>query len=83
MIDVCRAFCLALAVLFAVSCGSGSPAPKAKNAPGGRPETQAVEGAGAAGHNGSQVRKKIDRVLDRSDERKIEIEKGARAAESK
>jgi hypothetical protein len=39
-----------------------------------------VEGATAAGYNGSQMRKKIDKVLDQNDVRNKEIEKGAGAA---
>jgi hypothetical protein len=70
-------------MLFILSCGSGSPAPKAKDLPQGRAETKVVEGATAAGYNGSQMRKKIDKVLDQNDERNKEIEKGAGAAASK
>ena len=78
-----RMFSFVFLALWVVSCGSGSPAPKAKDIPQGRAETKVVEGATAAGHNGNQMRKKIDRVLDRNDERNREIEKGAAAAESK
>ena len=82
MKHVCRLSCLAFAILFVLSCGSGTPAPKA-NAPQGRPETRVVEGASAAGYNGSMMRKKIDKTLDRSDERNKEIEKNAGSASSK
>jgi len=78
-----RLFCFVFLALWVVSCGSGSPVPKAKDIPQGRAETKALEGATAAGYNGSQMRKKIDRVLDRNDERNIAIEKGAAAAASK
>ena len=80
---VCRLSCLVFAIFFVLNCGSGSPAPKAKDAPQGRPETRVVEGASAAGYNGSMMRKKIDKTLDRSDERNKEIEKGAGSASSK
>jgi hypothetical protein len=83
MKQLCRLSCIVFAVLFVLSCGSGSPAPKAKGTPEGRSETKVVEGASAAGYNGSQMRKKIDRVLDRNDERNKEIEKGASGAPSK
>jgi hypothetical protein len=83
MKDMCRLMCIVFAILFTLSCGSGSPAPKAKGAPEGRSETKAVEGASAAGYNGSQMRKKIDKVLDRNDERNKEIEKDAGSAPSK
>ncbi|MGE5843576.1 MAG: hypothetical protein ACM32K_01625 [Syntrophaceae bacterium] len=83
MKDVCRLSCLVFAMLFVFSCGSGSPAPKAKDAPQGRPETRVVEGASPAGHNGSMMRKKIDKTLDRSDERNKEIEKSTGSASSK
>jgi len=70
-------------MLFVLSCGSGNPAPKANGAPGGRSETKAVESASVAGYNGSQMRKKIDKTLDRNDERNKEIEKAAGSAPSK
>ena len=75
-----RLFSFVFLALWVVSCGSGSPAPKAKDIPQGRAETKALEGATAAGYNGSQMRKKIDRVLDQNDGRNIAIEKGASAA---
>jgi hypothetical protein len=83
MNHLCRLFCLVFALLFVFGCGSGSPAPKAKSIPEGRSETKVVEGASAAGYNGSQMRKKIDKVLDQNDARNKEIEKGAGAAPSK
>jgi hypothetical protein len=76
-------FSLIIMILFVLSCGSGSPAPKAKDVPQGRPETRVVEGASAAGYNGNMMRKKIDKTLDRNDERNKEIEKGAGSASSK
>ena len=79
MKHVFRLYCLFITILFVLSCGSGTPAPKAKDAPQGRSETKIVEGASAAGYNGSQMRKKIDKTLDRNDERNKEIEKGASA----
>lgn len=78
-----RLFSLIIMMLFVLSCGSGSPAPKAKDVPQGRSETRVVEGASAAGYNGSMMRKKIDKTLDRNDERNKEIEKGAGSASSK
>jgi len=60
-----------------MGCGSGSPSPKAKGAATGRAETKNIEAASAAGYNGSQIRKKIDRVLVQSDERTQQIEKEA------
>lgn len=83
MKHVCRLSCLFFAMLFALSCGSGSPAPKARDVSQGRPETRVVEGASAAGYNGSMMRKKIDKTLDRNDERNKEIEKTAATAASK
>ena len=83
MKHVCRLLTFVFTMLFILSCGSGSPAPKAKDVPQGRAETKMVEGATAAGHNGSQMRKKIDKVLDQNDERNKEIEKGAGGAPSK
>ena len=83
MKHVCRLSCLVITILFVLSCGSGSPAPKAKDVPQGRPETKVVEGATAVGYNGSQMRKKIDKVLDQNDDRNKEIEKGASGAPSK
>jgi hypothetical protein len=78
-----RLFSFIILILFVLSCGSGNPAPKAKDVPQGRPETKIVEGASAAGYNGSQMRKKIDKTLDRNDERNKEIEKAASGAPSK
>jgi hypothetical protein len=79
----CRLSCLAVAMLFVLGCGSGSPAPKAKGAPEGRSETKVVEGATAVGYHGSQMRKKIDKTLDQNDARNKEIEKSAGAVPSK
>jgi hypothetical protein len=72
-----------VSIAFILSCGSGGPSPKAKDATQGRSETKVVEAATAAGHNGSQMRRKIDRVLVQNDERTREIEKGAGSAASK
>ncbi len=83
MKHVCRLLPFVFTMFFVLSCGSGSPAPKAKDVPQGRAETKVVEGATAAGYNGSQMRKKIDKTLDQNDERNKEIEKGAGAAPSK
>jgi hypothetical protein len=83
MKDVCRLLALVFTMFFILSCGSGSPAPKAKDLPQGRAETKVVEGATAAGYNGSQMRKKIDKTLDQNDERNKEIEKAAGSAPSK
>jgi len=83
MKHVCRLSCLVITILFVLSCGSGSPAPKAKDTSQGRSETRVVEGASAAGYDGSQMRKKIDKTLDRNDERNKEIEKAAGTAPSK
>jgi hypothetical protein len=77
---VCRLLTCFFTMLFILSCGSGSPEPKAKDVPQGRAETKMVEGASAAGYNGSQMRKKIDKTLDRNDERNKEIEKAAGTA---
>ncbi len=83
MKHVCRLSTLVFTVFFVLSCGSGTPAPKAKDAPQGRSETRVVEGATAVGYNGSQMRKKIDKTLDQNDARNREIEKGAGSASSK
>jgi hypothetical protein len=80
---LCRLSAIAISIVFVLSCGSNNPAPKAKDTPQGRAETKSVEGATAVGYNGSQMRKKIDKVLDQNDERNKEIEKGAGAAASK
>ena len=45
MKHVFRLSCLVFTMLFVLSCGSGSPAPKAKDVPQGRSETKIVEGA--------------------------------------
>jgi len=78
-----RLFVIAISMGLILGCGSGSPAPKAKDAAPGRAETKVVEGASAVGFNGSQMRKKIDKVLDRTEERSKEIEKGADGARPK
>ena len=78
-----RLVTVAISMGLILGCGSGSPAPKAKDAAPGRPETRVVEGATAAGYNGSQMRKKIDKVIDRTEERSREIEKGAAGAQPK
>jgi len=78
-----RLFALAISMGLILGCGSGSPAPKAKEAAPGRAETKVVEGASAIGYNGSQMRKKIDKVIDRTEERGKEIEKGADGAQPK
>jgi hypothetical protein len=83
MKHACRLLTFVFTMLFVLSCGSGSPPPKAKGTPEGRSETKIVEGASAAGYNGSQMRKKIDKTLDQNDERNKEIEKGAGAPPSK
>lgn len=83
MTALCRLSAIAISIVFVLSCGSNNPAPKAKETPQGRAETESVEGATAAGYNGSQMRKKIDKVLDQNDERNKEIEKSAGAAASK
>jgi hypothetical protein len=77
MKDACRLSTLVFTMFFILSCGSGNTAPKAKDMPQGRSETRVVEGASAAGYNGSMMRKKIDRTLDRNDERNKEIEAAA------
>jgi hypothetical protein len=83
MKHLCRLSCLVFAMLFVLSCGSGNPSPKAQGTPEGRSETKVVEGASAAGYNGSQMRKKIDKVLDQNDARNKEIEKSAGSTPSK
>jgi len=80
---ICRLSSFFVVILFILSCGSGNPAPNAKGTPEGRSETRVVAGANAAGYNGSQMRKKIDKVLDRNDERNKEIERGANGVPSK
>ncbi len=79
MKHVCRLLTVVFTMLFVLNCGSGTPAPKAKDAPQGRSETKVVEGASAVGYNGNQMRKKIDKTLDQNDARNKEIEKGATA----
>jgi hypothetical protein len=83
MKHLCRLTCVVFAILFTLSCGSGSPAPKAQSNSEGRSETKAVEAASAAGYNGSQMRKKIDKTLDQNEARNKEIEKSAGSASSK
>ncbi|HTZ39101.1 MAG TPA: hypothetical protein VMB77_03005 [Syntrophales bacterium] len=68
---------IVISVGWLMGCGSGGPSPQAKDATQGRAETKVVEAASAAGYNGSQMRKKIDRVLVQNDERTKEIKKGA------
>ncbi len=83
MKQLCRLSCIVFAILFVLGCGSGSPAPKAKSTPEGRSETKGIEAASAAGYNGSQMRKKIDKTLDQNDARNKEIEKSAGTTPSK
>jgi hypothetical protein len=83
MRQLCRLMCSVFAILYILACGFGDPAPRAKGTPEGRPETKVVESASAAGYNGSQMRKKIDKTLDQNDARNKEIEKGAGSASSK
>ena len=83
MKHVCRLLTFVFTMLFILNCGSGSPAPKAKDVPQGRSETKVVEGASAAGYNGNMMRKKIDKTLDRNDERNKEIEKSTGSAASR
>jgi hypothetical protein len=42
-----------------------------------RPETRKIEAAGAAGYNGKTIRRSVDKVLDKNDQRNAEIEKAA------
>lgn len=83
MTALCCLSAIAISIVFVLSCGSNNPAPKAKDTPQGRAETKMVEGATAVGYNGSQMRKKIDKVLEQNDDRNKEIEKGASGAPSK
>lgn len=83
MIMLRRLLVVAISLGLIAGCGSGSPAPKAKDTAQGRAETKVVEGASAVGYNGSQMRKKIDKAIDRTEERSREIEKGAAGAPSK
>jgi hypothetical protein len=78
-----RLFTVAISMGLILGCGSGSPAPKARDAAPGRAETKVVEGASAVGYNGSQMRKKIDKVIDRTEERSKQIEKGADGSQPK
>mgnify|MGYP000843561581 CR=1 FL=1 len=73
----------AMTTALILGCGSGSPAPKARDAAPGRAETKAVEAASAVGYSGSQMRKKIDKTIDQAEERARQIEKGAGSAASK
>ncbi len=66
-----------------IGCGSGNTTPKAKGSASGRAETKNIEAASAAGYNGNQIRKKIDRVLVQNDERAQQIEKEAGSAAPK
>lgn len=74
---------IVISIALLAGCGPGSPSPKARVATPGRAETKVVEAASAAGYNGSQMRKKIDRVLDQDDARTRQIEKEAGSAASK
>jgi len=78
-----RLFAVSISMSLIVGCGFGSPAPKARDASPGRVETKVVEGASAVGYNGSQMRKKIDKVIDRTEERSREIDRGAACAQPK
>ncbi len=78
-----RLFAVSISMGLILGCGSGSPAPKGSDVAPGRAETKVVEGASAVGYNGSQMRKKIDKVIDRTEERSREIEKGAAGVPSK
>jgi hypothetical protein len=83
MKQLCRLMCSIFAILCIFACGFGDPAPRAKGTPEGHPETKVVESASAAGYNGSQMRKKIDKTLDQNDARNKEIEKVAGTSPSK
>lgn len=83
MTPLIRLFAVAVSMGLILGCGSGSPAPKPKDAAPGRAETKVVEGASAVGYNGSQMRKKIDKVIDRTEERSREIDRGAAGAQPK
>jgi hypothetical protein len=78
-----RLSCIVFSMLFVLGCGCGNPAPKAQGTSEGRSEIKIVEGASAVGYNGSQMRKKIDKVLDQNEARNKEIEKAAGGAPSK
>ncbi|NPV04173.1 MAG: hypothetical protein HPY67_05505 [Syntrophaceae bacterium] len=78
-----RLLAAAMTTALILGCGSGSPAPKARDAAPGRAETKAVEAASAVGYSGSQMRKKIDKTLDQAEERARQVEKGAESAAAK
>ena len=69
--------CLVLA-----GCGSDNkprPPASATNAPQavarpGRPDTKAIEAAGMVGYDGKQMRKAVDKALDKTEERNKELE---------
>lgn len=69
--------CLVLA-----GCGSDNkpqPPANATNSPQaeakpGRPDTKAIEAAGMVGYNGKQMRRAVDKALDKTEERNKELE---------
>lgn len=46
----------------------------------GRKETKQLEGASAAGYDGTAVRKSVDTLLDKNDDRKQELDKNLKGS---
>jgi len=54
-------------------CGSEKAQPPAEDKTG-RPDTKAVEAARIVGYDGKQMRKAVDKALDKTEERNKELE---------
>ena len=64
---------------FLVSCGC-SPGTEDKSKDGGRPETQKLKAADAAGYDGDALRNSVDNMLDKKDQQKQDLEEAQNEA---
>jgi hypothetical protein len=61
-------------------CGDPPAEPKAETPPPGRPETQKLEAAGAAGYDGKALRRSVDHMLDTNDAKQKELDEARKTA---
>jgi Holliday junction resolvasome RuvABC DNA-binding subunit len=54
-------------------CGEKKVEPQVEEKPG-RPDTKAVEAAGMVGYDGKQMRKAVDKALDKTEERNKDLQ---------
>jgi Holliday junction resolvasome RuvABC DNA-binding subunit len=64
---------IALACVALCGCSEKKAEPQAEEKTG-RPDTKAVEAAGMVGYDGKQMRKAVDKALDKTEERNKELE---------